>query len=137
MNNSIFVVPNDVGLITAYCQGGGGGGGAGIINIGAGLNGGGGGGGAGGDYTESSFIVIPGESLTITIGSGGAGGVGVDGSDGTDTLIERVGPTTLAIATGGGRGFKSTQITGGYGGNGGNGGFGGGGGRSWGQWTCR
>lgn len=91
------------------------GGGGGGFNAGAG-------GGAGG-YLTGSFTVYPGNSFTVTVGSGGTGGVnGSDGSPaGTGGNTTIVGATIGSILCyGGGGGVNS-------GGNGGNGGSGGGG----------
>lgn len=78
-SNGIFLVPN-VPVATHlqfYGAGGGGGGGSG----GAGIPGAGGGaGGSGAQPQKAIHTVVPGETLTITIGSGGAGGAGGNSS---------------------------------------------------------
>ena len=65
-----FVVPPDVHSIVVDGCGGGGGGGPGY----AGIGGGGGGGGPGTALLREPMHVLPGETLTITIGAGGAPG---------------------------------------------------------------
>jgi hypothetical protein len=91
IENNVFVVPEGVFEIGAVCIGGGGGG-AGTTQ--------GGGGGYGGDLRWARSIpVVPGESLTITVGTGGAGGT-TTGIAGTFSKIRR-NSTDLLVAAGG------------------------------------
>jgi hypothetical protein len=93
--------------------GGGGGGGAGGANgtaLDAGISGGG---GAGARLGTAWIDVTPGDTYTITIGTGGAGGLagaantdGADGSDGTSTTFEDGVPTVLASFLGAGGGAR-------------------------------
>lgn len=84
-SSTTFVVPPDVGLLWLdACSGGGGGGG--------GYDGEGGGGGSGGSpapsFCQVPFPVIPGETLTVTVGAGGAGGAkGSVGAEGGYTVL--------------------------------------------------
>lgn len=82
--NTTFTVPATV--IVAYFEGIGGGGGGGATGTG-GLAGGGG--GAGAIARGQWFDVLPGETLTVTIGNGGAGGTfaGAPGASGGTTTI--------------------------------------------------
>lgn len=92
-----LVVPTGVTRISVLgCGGGGGGGGAGGGSSGTGGSGGGGGSGAPVDLV--SFTVVPGDTLTVTIGAGGAGGTagiagtkGLNGSNGAATTITGTG----------------------------------------------
>lgn len=118
-----FVVPNGVTSISAVCVGGGGGGAGTDVSS---ISGGGGGGGA--LAYQTTISVTPGETLSITIGSGGVGGgPNVAGTAGGNSNISR-GATTLIRANGGAGG--SVAGAGGVGGNvitgtGGSGGTGG------------
>ena len=118
-----FTVPNGITSISAICVGGGGGGaGTDVSN----LSGGGGGGGA--LAYQTTIAVTPGETLSVTVGTGGVGGApNVAGSAGGNSNISR-GATTLIRANGGSGG--SVGATGGAGGTvvtgtGGSGGSGG------------
>lgn len=118
-----WVVPTGVTSISAVCVGAGGGGGGSEESDETG-----GGGGGGGLSYVNSIPVTPGETLTITVGSGGGGGgVGGNGSAGGSSSIFR-GLTDLVSANGGSGG----QNRGGGGGGGtvglGTGGAGGSGG---------
>lgn len=64
--NSSFTVPANVTKITVEAWGGGGGGGTGTQARG---------GGGGGAYAKAVLTVTPGNSYTVTVGSGGAAGV--------------------------------------------------------------
>jgi hypothetical protein len=110
-----FVVPAGVSTLGVDIWGGAGGGGAhgfGAVandcHDGSGL-GGGGGGGRGG-YVRASVNVTPGETLIVTVGTGGAANAqGVAGSSGGISQIAR-GGTILVRATGGGGGGAGTQV---------------------------
>ena len=90
-----FVVPRGVKKLWIFghgpAGGGGGGGGGGVISGGSACGGGGGGAGeAGGEW----FDVVPGETLTYTVGTGGIGGtagvINIAGGSGgypTNTLV--------------------------------------------------
>ena len=96
-----FTMPAGTYFIRVRLYAGGGGGGYG--------NSAGGGGGGGGGYAEGIFAVTPGETLTITVGSGGAGGVnGTGAATGGATAI-LTGGTTLCSATGGGGAGQGTS----------------------------
>jgi hypothetical protein len=93
------------------------------------------GGGGGGLRYIVSCPVIPGETLTITVGAGGAGSASGSTLDGGNTYVSR-GTTQLLAAYGGRAGYGtsgggggsgtpiSANVGGGNGGNGGNGGSG-------------
>lgn len=134
-SSGTFTVPSGVTQVSAVCIGGGGGASG---SPGTSLYSGAGGGGGGLAY--GTFTVTPGESLTISTGSGGAGSSGTNpGGDGSDSIISRVSPSAnLLIAYGGGGGVNGgpsggSSGTGGTAGNvsgserdgGGNGGIGG------------
>lgn len=102
-----FEVPGGVTSISLLALGGGGGGND--------CQAGGGSGGAGGGLSFSNSVsVTPGETLTITIGSGGArgtwGGGGLPGTGGTGgtTSIKR-GAAVLVEATGGQGGYSQSM----------------------------
>lgn len=84
-----FTVPSGVYTIYATLVGGGGGGGGGDNN--ATTGGGGGGGGSGGIYCRVPYLVTPGDTLTVTIGTGGTAGTGgasaTGGGNGTSTVL--------------------------------------------------
>jgi|GEM_PF-3500364 len=115
-----FLVPAGVTII--YCEILGGGGGSGGIYTNGGSSYGGGGGGGGG-YAAGYINVTPGETLTLTVGSGGA--VGTDGNptttDGTAGTTTSIANSTLTlIAVSGGVGGKAaTSGSAGIGGAGG------------------
>jgi len=121
-----WVVPDGVQMIwvTGTAAGGGGGGGYG---------GGGGGGGSGSACEYAPIRVVPGETLTVTIGTGGAGGGpgGAGGAGGNTIISGNVSGTLLTLFGGyGGGGGRSGPVggTGGAGGGPGGGAGGGGGG---------
>lgn len=95
-----FIVPDFVYKIRAHAWGGGGGGAA--------TSGGvyGAGGGAGG-YGRAIFTVVPGQSIPLSIGSGGAGGGSPGGTGGNTTILTMTanggtgGTTSGASSTGG------------------------------------
>ena len=101
-----FVVPDYVHQLVLTAVGGGGGGGGGE-EVGVG---GAGGGGGSGDYSTQTVSVIPGETLTVTVGAGGAASRFVGrttnapgGSDGGTTIISgSFGTITVAGGFGGG-----------------------------------
>lgn len=100
-----WLVPAGVTLIKARAWGGGGAGGAGF--------GGGGGGGAGGGYAEGYFPVVPGETLNVTVGSGGSGQGTAGSGSGVGTLLSASGG-----APGGSGGNGTGGLAGGVGGAG-------------------
>jgi hypothetical protein len=75
----------------------GGGGGGGAANSGA-L----GGGGGGSAYVDGGFAVVPGDTITFTIGAGGTGGSGANGGTGGSTTIKHNGTTVLTVTGGDG-----------------------------------
>lgn len=80
-----LVVPAGVSEMLLTGCGGGGGGGGGFATSG----GGGGGGGAGASVRDVPVIVVPGSTLTISIGGGGSGGaVGAAGAAGASSNID-------------------------------------------------
>lgn len=99
-----WTVPSGVTEISAVCIGGGGGGGGNSSTSATAASAGGGGGTVYGHWS-----VTAGNTVTITVGSGGAGGTssGADGSDGGDTMIS-YGNTTRLIAYGGEGGSTDT-----------------------------
>ncbi|WP_438436591.1 glycine-rich domain-containing protein [Kluyvera georgiana] len=113
------------------CAGGGGGGSGASNNTGqSSLVGGGGGGGGGGGQSilRKTYTITAGQSLSVTIGSGGTGGTGVttgpgtSGGNGGTTSI--AGLFTLTGGTGGDNGGAVTSNSLGNGGPGGIGGLG-------------
>lgn len=113
VGNTSWTVPSDVTSITVTCIGGGGGGGDAVAS-GRGFSGGFGGGGGGGGFAQRTFSVSPGQTVSITVGSGG----GRRSSGGSTTVS--VGGNSVTAGGGGG----GVLNTGGSGGspNGGNGG---------------
>jgi hypothetical protein len=105
-----FIVPAQVTSISAVViGGGGGGGGADDAQIRNETNNGGGGGG----LAYGTIAVTPGETLNITVGTGGAGGVADaigGGAGGTSTIVRSA--TTLLSGGGGARGrYRSQGLT--------------------------
>ena len=101
-----FIVPFGVSQISAVTVGGGG-------ASGSSLNGGpdqAGGGGGGGGLAYGTFSVTPGETLTVTVGSGGTTTTTIrgDGFSGGTTIISR-GATVLLSGSGGGGGRYSSS----------------------------
>jgi len=96
-----FTVPAGVTLIKVQVLGGGGGGGAGGFAT-ARVHGGGGGGGG---YTEGIFEVVPGDTYTVVVGTGGNGataGSDNSGAPGTDSSFDGTGINMLASGGDGG-----------------------------------
>lgn len=105
-----WTVPAGVNLIWVDMVGGGGGGGGGHAS--ATTGGGGGGGPSGVWFRWYPCVVVPGETLSVTIGAGGAGGsVGVSGGSGGDTVLSG-GTDRLATHTSG-FGFAGSATNGG------------------------
>ena len=105
-----FTVPAEVTSISAVViGGGGGGGGADDAQIRNETNNGGGGGG----LAYGTIAVTPGETLNITVGTGGAGGVAdaiAGGAGGTSTIVRSA--TTLLSGGGGAGGrYRSQGLT--------------------------
>lgn len=138
-SSGTFTIPEGVTSIQIECwgAGGAGGGAGGSLNV----TGRGGGGGA---YARVNTLdVVPGETLTITVGAGGAGANNNNGGAGGNSLVT-YNSLTVALAAGGAGGTTASGNNGGttpgglaancigdvaYGGGlGGGGGFGGGGG---------
>ncbi|MDP2067497.1 MAG: hypothetical protein Q8K04_00905, partial [Lutibacter sp.] len=97
--NGTFTVPAGVTSVTVKAWGAGGGGG-GSANV----NNATGGGGGGGSYaTKTSVAVVPGNTYSITVGSGGIGGINT-GTNGTAGGFSTVtfGTNTITAAGGGG-----------------------------------
>lgn len=125
-----FTVPD--GVTTIYLTGcaAGGGGASGATNNGGQSSlvggGGGGGGGAGQSIIKQAYSVTPGQTLTITIGSGGSGaqaptaGGGYNGNAGGNTSV-----SGLVTLTGGTGGYAGGVVTNNSAGGGGAGGYGG------------
>ena len=67
-SSTTWNAPTGVTSVTVECWGGGGGGGRATGNPATG------GGGAGGSYALKQVSVTPGNTYTITVGTGGAGG---------------------------------------------------------------
>lgn len=101
-SNGTYTVPAGVNSITVHAWGGGGGGGSRTTN-------GGGGGGGSGAYSYSEIAVTPGQTFTVTVGSGGS-----PGNNGSDTRVSISG-TTYVLAKGG-NGVSNNTTTGGTGG---------------------
>ncbi|MCC6601499.1 MAG: hypothetical protein IT223_12640 [Crocinitomicaceae bacterium] len=111
-----FNVPTCTSYICIEAWGGGGGGYAGTA----------GGGGGGGAYGQSCFTVTPGQSLSVTVGSGGTFGTpGVNGGTtsitGTGVNISASGGSGSSSSTGGAGGTSVTGTIIVYGGKGANG----------------
>ena len=108
--SGVYVVPADVDAIegTLFAAGAGGAGGGGGFTAASGGGGGGGQGGDSGGMINFFLRVVPGETLTITVGLGGAGGLGgaagADGAEsaaGQDTVISgSLGTVTVPSACG-------------------------------------
>jgi hypothetical protein len=118
-SSTTYTVPSGITKIYASgVSGAGGGGGGGGDNGGTG--GGSGGGGGAGEYVPPlALTVSPGETLTITVGTGGNGGsagtsggtLSANGSAGSLTsIVGSVSGTLLSVngGSGGGRGHNST-----------------------------
>jgi RHS repeat-associated protein len=107
---STYTVPAGVSSLTVQLWGGGGGGGwasgASPCPYSCWTTTGGGGGGGG--YTTQTVPVVPGESLTVTVGAGGA----VDQNGGSSTVVSAASVTGI-LAKGGGGGNGATGGSGG------------------------
>ena len=108
-----WTAPVGVTSVTVEAYGRGGAGGAGSPG-GGGNNGRGGGGGGGGAFQSGTYTVTPGNSYTITVGTGGIGGTGNGGNGTISTATFNSGTITANFGSGG-RSYN----------NGGNGGAGG------------
>ncbi len=98
--STTWTAPTGVTSVTAEVWGGGGGGG------GQNLASDGGGGGGGGAYSKQTAItVVPGNSYTVTVGSGGTGGTSGCGTTGGDSWFVN---TSTVLAKGGVGGCNST-----------------------------
>lgn len=111
-SNDTWVVPTGVSSITVLAAGGGGGGGGGG-GCNGGVSGGGiGGSGSGGQGAQPKFMnvdVTPGQTLTITVGSGGSAGsagttAGLGGGNGGTGGTTTITGTGLNLAFAGGLG---------------------------------
>ena len=108
-----WVVPSGVSRIIIFACAGGGGGGGGSSSKKHGA----GGGGSGACVINFLCDVISGETIDVTIGSGGSGGVGANnGGDGGDTIISGSISGVLVRLEGGKGGSSSSLNVGGYGG---------------------
>jgi len=103
-----WIVPSGVYSLEVLVVAGGGGGGRGTNCDYRGA-----GGGAGGLIYNSSYPVVPGQNLTVTIGAGGVGGI--TNSNGGDSVLE----TLTAIGGGKAGGANPDGAVGGSGGGGG------------------
>lgn len=126
-----FVVPNGTTVVQVSCFGAGGGGGGGayhqisVLLIGQTKYAGGAPGGRGG-MAISVIDAVPGETLTITVPSGGSGGItdrnidipdqanGTNGGTGGTARVQRAGNATICEAYGGigGTGGQANALTG-------------------------
>jgi len=147
-SSGTYTVPPNVTSVRIECWGGGGGGGG---AAGGSLNSTGKGGGGGAYARIDSLPVVPGEALTITVGSGGTGANGANGGAGGNSSVTYNGTTVVSAAGGGGGSTATGNNTGAAGnggqasssigdvrhdgGNGGGGGFGGGGGGGGSAWA--
>ena len=100
-SNGIFTVPAGVTSVTVECWGGGGAGGGATGNPAAG------GGGAGGSYARSTLSVTPGNSYTVTVGTGGTGNT----SNGAQGGPSWFGTTNTIYAQGGPGGMVANSNT--------------------------
>ncbi|HLF52296.1 glycine-rich domain-containing protein, partial [Flavobacterium sp.] len=97
-----WICPAGVTSATVKVWGGGGSGG------GSSANNNGGSGGGGGGYSTKTFAVLPGQTITYTIGTGGtAGAVGADGNTGLPTTLTHAPSTTSITANGGAKGIAN------------------------------
>jgi hypothetical protein len=130
-SSGTWTVPQGVTtILVSGCAAGGGGGGGGTTNSSGGSAVSGAGGGAGQSVIKKSISVIPGHSLSITIGAGGAGGAGgaaggsngaTGGAGGNTVLYDSTSSTTLLTLTGGnggGGGYANSGNLGAIGGSG-------------------
>lgn len=122
-SSTSITVPNGVTQVWVSGvggAGGGGGGGAKITGAANNLRGASGGSGGAGEYIGPTAVtVVPGETLTITVGTGGAGGSGgtvangaaTNGSDGTGTTVVGSTSGTIFSANGGSKGTAGGNTT--------------------------
>ncbi len=99
-----FIVPDGVVGITIQAWGGGGAGGG----VGGGTDKAGGG-ASSGQFTEASFNVVPGQKLTVVVGSGGTGVSNGNGNNGGTTSVTSAVGNWLAIYAYGGIGGTATH----------------------------
>ncbi len=113
-----WTVPTGVTSIDLFMVGGGGGGGSD----------GGGGGGGGAAISRTAFAVTAGNSLALTVGTGGAPSTwaGYPGDNGTASTLVRTSPSVTLTANGGTKGTNAPAGVAGAGGTAVNGGFAGG-----------
>lgn len=116
--NGSWVVPAGITKVFVTATGGGGGGGSGGGGDISFTGSGGGGGGAGFSQQRVEYPVVPGQTLTVTIGAGGAlatggsSGGAAGGTGGTTTITNLGGGTqTYTGGSGGGAGSNSTSTT--------------------------
>lgn len=95
LSSGAFVVPAGIIRVSVDLYGAGGGGGAESCQSIPGFSGG------GGAYTSTILTVQSGDSLSVTVGSGGTGGIQSPGVDGGDTQISDTNQVVLAVAFGG------------------------------------
>jgi hypothetical protein len=112
-----YTIPAGVTAIQIECWGGGGsGGGAATANNSTGK------GGGGGAYARlNTLSVVPGQTVTITVGVGGNGVSANSGNPGGNSLVVYNG-ITVALSVGGGAGTTAGGNNGGVANNGGSGG---------------
>lgn len=106
--NGVFTAPIGISIVYITMVGGGGGGAAGLFSSGSG-----GGGGGGGGINKFPYMVVGGNSYTVTVGAGGNGGVpnGGNGGNGGATIFD-TGGGALTV-NGGLRGLAGSGGTGG------------------------
>jgi hypothetical protein len=113
-SSGTFTLPTGVTAIKATVVAGGGGGGA------TSFNGGGGGGGGGGGYAIQFFTgLTPGNTLTVTVGSGGPGNAGSTGSAGGTSSVSSGSQSISTVSASGGSGGQPANQNGGGGAGGG------------------
>ena len=122
-SNATFTIPTGKTVVKVTVIGGGGGSGAAFDSDGQAFGAGGGGGGSAIKYLTG---LTPGNTLTVTVGTGGTAGAnnaGSGGSGGTSSVASGTQTITTISATGGGGGSgadntSNTSATGGVGSNG-------------------
>lgn len=120
LTGSTQVVPAGITRMFITAAGGGGAGGYGNPS------GYGGGGGGGGCLYQGWVVVVPAETLTVTVGAGGLNQVGGSGNPGGSTTVVGSSSGTLVSCDGGGGGTLGQSGSGGSGGSSGGFGFAGG-----------
>lgn len=114
-----WVVPTGVYSVLMKIRGGGGGGGGGMTATGSPTTDLAGGGGGAGAYIETLISVVPGDSLTIDLGTGGSGGAsGAPGVNGSAGALSSVTYGALSWSAPGGLGGGGANIVAGVGGAG-------------------